>query len=206
MKSLKEKLVSELKPVKVISSVRSQFFKWGIAALIFSSVFIFFFGQRIQSLTFFKNHEFLIEWLILLALLILSSLCVILASIPGRLKKFHIRVLSTLFIALLISFFLRINLKSLFIMDLHFDCAVHILLLSLAPSLFFIYKFRSLYCINRKWLAFFIFLSSGLTALFLITSHCIITTPMHIFLWHYLPVGILLMLSRVVYKYILKSL
>ena len=187
-----EKLTQNLQKTTVRPSLQQQWLSVFSVLLTITSIYTYGLGiwpKTLSELLSFPPLFYSITALLLLALL--SYQC-ILYSIPGKKSNITLTLLSITSISIVsaLLYFLLKNTSqnTFFYWENTYTCALKIIIMSIIPILFLTHQINKNYVLNKKKAMAILFLTSGVLGLTVITFHCPIMDPIHILLWHILPI------------------
>lgn len=204
-----DKLSSELKPIRKLLPL-----KWRIPLFIIGQIlivtvlFLIYSSLSNQTSQFYdhalQNPYFLIQVILILLTWISASAVTLLSTLPGRFKRVYLLFPSLCFISLLISVFLNYWDLEQISHSHRAICMVEISLLAIAPFFFMIQLLKKGFFISKR---LSMTLGSFSCALFpaLIMHFMCNTHPMHVLIFHFLPVFIFSFLGAYIWIKLNKS-
>ncbi len=190
-----EQLSNDVKPVKRLASPVKRFLTWFLASFFSISIGISLMGIRSDFNQVLMNPRFVLETLVILAIAILAAAGAFMMSVPGVERKPIMRWLIIIpSIAWPLSLAYRLYIiysqtnSFAFIIDYGFDCLRDIFILGIIPGSFLFFMLKAAAPLRLSWTGALATLSAAAIAAVGIQFTCNVDTPVHIFLWHVLPV------------------
>ena len=194
MNIIKE-LTKDLKPTPPRPLICYQWFYTIIILSIIGAIYTFILGLWPSSLNELFRFPAIFYTATALLLFILLTYQSILISIPGKQNNRLPQLLGIVAVSILLVliYFLikNTNQTNFFYWEGTFTCALKIILMSIIPIMFLNHQINKNYVLNKNKATVILFITSGTLGLSVITFHCPIMDPMHILLWHILPIIIL---------------
>jgi hypothetical protein len=190
-----KQLSSDVKPVKRLASPGKRFFIWFLASFFSISLGISLMGIRSDFSQALMNPRFVLETLAILAIAILAAAGAFMMSVPGMGSRPIIRWLLIIpSIAWPLSLAYRLYTiysqanSFAFIFDYGFGCIRDIFLLGILPGSFLFFMLKTAAPLRLSWTGALATLSAAAIAAVGVQFTCSADSPVHIFLWHVLPV------------------
>lgn len=184
-------LVNHAKPVKRLSSPPVRFLRWLIAVMFCLGAGILLFGLRpdLHSVAFAPSFSF--QALFVFGLALLSALSAFLLSVPDK-KNLWLDTLPIVTgVALAGTLLWGIFGSDSTHAGLGFTCIRDIVVLGLLPGALLFFMLMQAAPLRLGKVGFFAMLSVGALGAFGTQFICKNDDPLHILLWHYLPVLVL---------------
>ena len=206
-----KQLSSDVKPVKRLASPGKRFFIWFLASFFSISLGISLMGIRSDFSQALINPRFVLETLAILAIAILAAAGAFMMSVPGMGSRPIIRWLLIIpSIAWLLSLVFRLYTiysqanSFAFIFDYGFGCIRDIFLLGILPGSFLFFMLKAAAPLRLSWTGALATLSAAAIAAVGVQFTCSVDSPVHIFLWHVLPVIVIGVTGIALGKYLLR--
>lgn len=198
MKENKEfikQIVSNHKAIKTVISVKKRLAIWFISIILFSLFALNFNILRDDLSILMLDFKFALASLSLLGSSISLAYLALLLGNPGKnlthSKNLIYLNLLLLLVALSLTFYLHPKpfSQSKLISSIH--CSSSLIFISLVPG-FILYLLMRVASVQDSLLASFVlFLAAGSFAAFILQMSCLADSPMHVFLYHLLPILLL---------------
>ncbi len=193
-----EQLSSDVKPVRRLASPIKRFLTWFLASFFSISIGISLMGIRSDFDQALKNPKFVLETLVILAIAILAAAGAFVMSVPGVERKPIIRwlvIIPSIAWPLCLAYRLYIIYSQTnsfaFIFDYGFGCIKDIFLLGILPGSFLFFMLKTAAPLRLSWIGALATLSAAAVAAVGVQFTCSVDGPVHIFLWHVLPVVVI---------------
>lgn len=187
-----KKIVSEHKTIKQCFSIQARLGIWLSCILLFSILAVNFDILRADIYTVIFDLNFFLACISLLGSSISLAYLALILSIPGKQSKFtnKLTILNLIIIGLTlgITFYIHPNPFSQSDIGASIHCSSSLVFLSLIPgiALFFLMKIAAVQACRLA--SFLMFLAAGAFGAFILQISCMADSPLHIFLYHLLPV------------------
>lgn len=199
-------LSNDLKPVKPHPGVLTLFIRWCIALLISLFLGMALFGIRPDISEALFDANFLFQTSLLLITAIASAVTVFLLSVPGLEPTRFVKVIPILTTALwIVTIVASLLGASELIAGKGFNCIRDLLVLGAAPGLLLFTSIRAAAPFKLTLSGFLIALSVAATGAFGTQFLCRNEDPLHLFVWHFLPLIAVSMLGCFLGRKILRK-
>jgi hypothetical protein len=189
------KLSRDVKPVKRIPSLSILFLGWLIGASLCLAGGICTFGYPMDMGEYGYNSQFILESVLLFSTFFLASACAIAMGVPGTKGTEIFRRVTLIFLGswfLLVLFrgerLIALEGMSALIQGLQGYCPLDILMMGLLPAVLLLFILRKAAPLNLEWSGIMALLAVGSLAAFGVQFTCRFDSPVHIFIYHVLPV------------------
>ena len=194
-----EQLVRNHQKVTPVEPIRSRFFKWLIISVICLSVGISTLGLREDWQILFTNPLLLIQNVFIFLSVIMTGFFSIKLSQPGEVFKTKTKPLIIIITNLWLLILLAIGLVNDFNMQefskIKLGCVKDILILGIIPgAILFILMLKGV-ILKNKIAGLFAFITAFSLGAWGVQYTCHNDDPIHILLWHFIPVLLLGMIG-----------
>ncbi len=205
-KNLIQKLVDQLKPVKVVKYSLVDFIKVVMVGLLSVLAAVLILGLRKDFNQQLLSTRFIAENLLLLVLGLAAIYSALSLSIPSIDDKSKMTLFFTITTFLVLIIFSILTETNPFVYLGHgFSCVSEILAISVLPAAILFFIIRRAASLKRDLIGFCVLVCGISFGLFGAQLTCADSTPLHIIIWHIFP-SILIMVAGVfIAKIILKK-
>jgi hypothetical protein len=204
------KLASEHSKVERSPSTGSRFFKWLLICLFSLSIGISTLGLREDWTTLFNSPILLIQNLFIFISFIMSGLVAIKLSTPGAIKgkrgKTFIYLVISIWSLILICLGLFNGAEISNFTKVGFSCIKDIIIIGIIPGMALFFFILQGVLLKRSLASFLAMLSAFGLGAFGVQFTCHNDDPIHIFMWHFLPLILLSFLGMLIGKKVVKKL
>lgn len=201
-------LAKDLRPVRLVKFTFLDFFKVIVAGFLCIFISVLILGLRIDVDYQTLNPLFIIDIILLILIMLLSTIAAFLLSVPSidnkSFYKFPIVVLGLIFITTLYSFLSSPN--PLVYLSHGFTCVSEIILISIFPASILFYLIRRAAVLKREISGFLILLSGVSFGLIGVQLTCSDSTPVHAMIWHLIPSSLILAIGIWISKRIIRKI
>jgi len=190
-----QKLSSDTKPIHKLGTPFIRFLKWLAAALLCVGVGVALMGLREDFMSKLAEPIYLIESIFILLLMLSSGLAAFILSIPNANASAWTKWLPCVPLFLWAGFlvyelsFVYVNQGfSGFVMEYGIGCTRDVLVLAVVPGALLFFMVQKAAPTSLAWVGALILLSVAALGSMGVQFICSNSQPLHIFIWHFLPV------------------
>lgn len=184
-------LAQKATPVKRLSAPHIRFIKWLASSMFCLLIGILYHGLNIDVDTVASQPAFDFQLVILVALVISSGFSAFIMSVPGEIKSlikyFPIGTLGLLLLVILISIYSTNSVSA----GSGLSCIRDVVFLGGIPGFLLIFLLRKARPLDFAKVGLFAFISSSAIGALGTNLICENHDPLHILVWHFMPVLVL---------------
>lgn len=196
--NVRSNLISELSkdctPVKPLPNPLLRFVRWLLISCLCIGAGVSLVGIRQDVKLAVSNMNFIVQSLFIFGLSLSSALGAFMLSVPSERKSAWAKYFPIVPVGLwLCALFLNVGVD--FVRQVSFEfgmngmyCFGEIILFALVPAALIFAMLRKAAPINQTWSGFLALISAGSLAAIGSQLTCSSTDPLHLLIWHYLPV------------------
>lgn len=194
--NLIDQLSRDFRPVKPIESALKRFVKWLFIATVCVITGISLLGLREDWKVVFQNPTLLLQNILILLGVLVSSATAIVLSVPGNERKLIVKTLAGIPFLIWTLLLILGNYNSSFEPGHGLSCVTEICIMGAAPGIFLFLFVRKGAVLLRGYVGWLVLLASAGLGAWAVQFTCHNDDPAHILFWHFLPILLLAFLGR----------